>query len=115
MAEEKTETRVDGWPLDAACEIADSHNDVLLKDAKIIAKHHEKWLASHAVSAPSGNLVKLAIRVVSTRDAWWKHDKPPDSQERDDFLGAIADLTEAVLHAPPRPAASVPESRTEKE
>jgi len=60
------------------------------------------------------NLVQLASRVVSTRDAWWKHDKPLDSRERDDFLGAIADLTEAVLHAPPMPAASATEP-TEKE
>jgi len=73
------------------------------EDAEIIAKHYEKWQSSHAVSASQGNLVQLAAKVISRRDAWWKADKPADSQERDDFLGAIADLTEAVLHAPATP------------
>ena len=126
MAEEKTETRVDEWMRDAAKEhIPAPHN--YLDDfntrkyigkrrrelESVIAKHYDKWLASHAPSAPKGNLVKLASKVVSTRDAWWKkRDRPPDSQERDDFLGAIADLTEAVLHAPAAPAASATGTET---
>jgi len=110
VAEEKTETRVDET-LNFIRQCVSGRCDIL--DLYAIRDAINEALASHAPSAPKGNLVQLAAKVISKRDAWWKRDRPPDSQERDDFLGAIADLTEAVLHVPAAHAASA--TGTEKE
>jgi len=111
VAEEKMETRVDEARKELFAQAKKAgihwsghgHTTQWWVNKAVELKAELSVLASHAPSAPKGNLVNLAAKVISKRDAWWKRDRPPDSQERDDFLGAISDLTEAVLHAPAAP------------